>query len=261
MPLALSTISPSKKLDPSAETASRNLSEPKRPSSALVDEPGLQGQPEIVAGGLLVHGVEEIAGPALGHGLRGPERRVELGRERVARIRGGADAEQRQVLQHRRQRRGPGRPVEDQQQALVLDPRPPAGPRHEPHPGAVDPVGDAAVPAGPVAGGARGDDVAVAVGRAARRRGQVAVEHGELHQPVEQPQRLVVGDVLLRLAREQVRQQEVGAGVGHGCSQNWRVTGFGAPRPTRAESWKMRTSSVSPGPSSAPQSAVCWAAV
>ena len=85
MPLALSTISPSKKLEPSAETARRNLSEPKRPSSALVDEPGLQGQPEIVAGGLLVHGVEEIAGPALGHGLRGPERGVELRRERIAR--------------------------------------------------------------------------------------------------------------------------------------------------------------------------------
>ena len=43
--------------------------------------------------------------------------------------------------------------------------------------------------------------------------------------------------------------------------QKLSVTVLGAPRPTRAESWKMRMSSVSPGPSGAPQSAVCWAAV
>ena len=44
----------------------------------------------------------------------------------------------------------------------------------------------------------------------------MAVKHGELHEPVEQPQCLVDGDVLLRLCRQQVRQQQVGAGVGHG---------------------------------------------
>ena len=43
--------------------------------------------------------------------------------------------------------------------------------------------------------------------RGRQRRGQVAVEHGELHEAVEQPQRLVDGDMLLRLARKQVREQ------------------------------------------------------
>ena len=111
-------------------------------------------------------------------------------------------------------------PSQPRKRRLVDDPGLPARARHQPHPGAVDPVGDVQVPAGPGAGGAGGDDVAVAVGRAGRRRGQVAVEDGELHEPVEQPQRLVDGDMLLRLRREQVRQQEVGAGVGHGCLQN-----------------------------------------
>lgn len=39
MPLALSTLSPSKKVLPSAETASRKRSEPKRPTSARVEKP------------------------------------------------------------------------------------------------------------------------------------------------------------------------------------------------------------------------------
>ena len=110
----------------------------------------------------------------------------------------------------------PGAAVPGEEARLVDHPGLPARPRHQPHPGAVDPVGDVEVPAGPGAGSARGDDVAGAVGRARRRRGQVPVEDRELHEPVEQPQRLVDGDVLLRLRRQEVRQQEVGAGVGHG---------------------------------------------
>jgi hypothetical protein len=39
MPFVLSTISPSKKLEPSADTVNRNLSKPNRPSSALVTKP------------------------------------------------------------------------------------------------------------------------------------------------------------------------------------------------------------------------------
>ena len=126
----------------------------------------------------------------------------------------------------------PGAAVPGEEARLVDDPGLPARPRHQPHPGAVDPVGDVEVPAGPGAGGAGGDDVAGAVGRARRRRGQVPVEHGELHEAVEQPQRLVDGDVLLRLRREQIRQQEMGAGVGHGTS---RLEGIGrAPEQTGA---------------------------
>ena len=44
--------------------------------------------------------------------------------------------------------------------------------------------------------------MACPVRRARRAGGQVPVEHVELHEPVEQPQRLVDGDVLLRLRRQ-----------------------------------------------------------
>jgi hypothetical protein len=39
----------------------------------------------------------------------------------------------------------------------------------------------------------------------------MAIEHGELSEPVEQPQRLVDGDVLLRLRGEDIREQQVRA--------------------------------------------------
>jgi hypothetical protein len=83
--------------------------------------------------------------------------------------------------------------------------------------------------------------MAVAVGRAGRGRGARAVEDRELHHGIEQAQRLVVGDMLLRLRRQEVRQAQMGRGVGHGKSpgwdQNWRVTVAGVPRPRRFESW------------------------
>jgi hypothetical protein len=62
------------------------------------------------------------------------------------------------------------------------------------------------------------DDVAVAVRRAAGRRCQIPVEDGKLDEPVEDPQRLVVGDVLLGLRRQDVGQQEMGRGIGHGVA-------------------------------------------
>ena len=59
-----------------------------------------------------------------------------------------------------------------------------------------------------------------------------------LDEPVEDPQRLVMGDMLLGWRRQDVGQQQMGRGVGHGKSlQNKSVTVLGAPRPTRAESW------------------------
>ncbi len=218
MPVALSTLSPSKKVLPSAETASAEAVRAEEPHQRLGHEAGLQRQPEIVACGLLVHGVEQIAGAALGHGLRRPERGVQLGRERVRGIRRRAEPEQRQVLQRRRRGADPARAVVDQQQALVLDPRPPAGPRRQAQPGAVGPERDVQVPARPVARRARADDVAVAIGGAAGRRCQIPVEDGELDEPVEDPQRLVVGDMLLGLRRQDVGQQEMGRGVGHGMA-------------------------------------------
>ena len=53
---------------------------------------------EVVARRLLVHGVEQIAGAALSDALGGPERRVQLGRERVRSVSRGADPEQCHVL-------------------------------------------------------------------------------------------------------------------------------------------------------------------
>ena len=43
--------------------------------------------------------------------------------------------------------------------------------------------------------------------------------------------------------------------------QKKRVDAFGAPRPRRAEIWKIRMSRLPPGPSGDPRSAICWAAV
>ena len=64
-----------------------------------------------------------------------------------------------------------------------------------------------------------------------------------LHYGIQQPQRLVMGDMLLRLRCQDVGQQEVGGDVGHssvfpaGRLQKMSVTDRPAPRPTRAESW------------------------
>ena len=75
-------------------------------------------------------------------------------------------------------------------------------------PGAVLPGGDFAVVPGPVAGRRRGDDVAVAVARAPWRRGQIAVDDRKLHHRVEGGERLVVGDVFLRLLGDEQRQAQ-----------------------------------------------------
>ncbi len=52
------------------------------------------------------------------------------------------------------------------------------------------------------------DDIAVALARASGRRHEIAVEDRELDDRVERGQRLVVGDVLLRLFGDEKRQAE-----------------------------------------------------
>jgi hypothetical protein len=169
------------------------------PRERAGDEGGLVERAEVAGGGGLVQHLDHVAGAALGAGARGPERGVEPGRKRIGRISGRADAETINVLQRRGRDRAPGRTIEDQELRFLLDPGLPAGARREPDPGAVDPIGDIAVPGGPGAGRARFHDMARAIRGRTRRVGAVAVAHRELHQPVEQPQRLVVGDVLLGL--------------------------------------------------------------
>jgi hypothetical protein len=91
----------------------------------------------------------------------------------------------------------------------------------------------------PVAGGARGDDVAVAVGRASRRRGEVAVQQGELHQAVEQPQRHVVGDVLLRVANLWSRRIAISV-ARNTCSIDIGPTAIGRSRQVIRGQWHFR---------------------
>ncbi len=56
--------------------------------------------------------------------------------------------------------------------------------------------------------------MALALGRRRRRRGAVQIQHRDLDRRVENPQRLIVRDMLLRLAAFDEGQSEVG-GVGH----------------------------------------------
>ncbi len=85
-------------------------------------------------------------------------------------------------------------------------------------PGAVDIARQFAVVAGPVAGAAGGNDVAVAFVRRLRRVAQRGIDHGELDEAVEPAQRLVVGNMLLRLCRRQIGQLQVKGfkRIGHG---------------------------------------------
>ena len=73
----------------------------KQAQKRLGDKAGLQRQPEIIACGLFVHGVEQIASAALGHGFCGPEGGVQLGRERVGSVRRRAQAKPGHFLQCR----------------------------------------------------------------------------------------------------------------------------------------------------------------
>ena len=99
--------------------------------------------------------------------------------------------------------------------------RAPADARRQERPLVVFADRDRPVAAGPCARGAGGDDMAVAVLRVGRRRGEIARGDSELHEDVEKAQRLVVGDVFLGLCGKDQRQVEEGRGVGHGRLLSW----------------------------------------
>ena len=182
-------------------------------------ESGLEQQRQHVARGSLVQGEAQVAGAALRHTACRPEGLVELGRERVLRIRLGAEAEQGEALQGR-DRAGEGDPggaVETVERVLVGQIGEPPGPRREAVPDAVMEMDDVAGEAGPGAGGrSGGDEVAVALGGRGGRGCQVLVEAGELHEGIEGRQGLVMGHVLSRLPRRDQRQGEVGRHLRHG---------------------------------------------
>ena len=103
----------------------------------------------------------------------------------------------------------------DNEHNLILDPRHPSGAREQTPPGTIGIESDVTVPATPHAGRASGDDIAGALDRGSRRRGQAPILDRKLHHPIEQAQRLIVGDVLLRLAGLDIGQEQVDR-IGHG---------------------------------------------
>ena len=115
-------------------------------------------------------------------------------------------------------RRGfPHRTVEHRSLAFCHHLRRPACQRHDELPPRRRIKRDPAGLACPKAGRPDRHDMAVPDRRRGGRHGQVAGQHRQLHHHVQKAQRLVVGDVLLRLRRQDQGQLQDGRGVGHGA--------------------------------------------
>src|SRR5690606_18206626 len=97
-------------------------------------------------------------------------------------------------------------------------------------PGSVLKRRDLALAAFPCSGGWGCDDVPVTLGRFGGRRSQIAVEHAKLHDRVEKLQAFIVGDVLLRLGRQDEGQFEIcglfhdGVPLAFGSAKRIRLT-------------------------------------
>ncbi len=173
------------------------------------------GQPELGTAGIagLIEQRRGVAGRMLVelglHAAAGivEQQRRRLDREPVGRVRRGGDAEQRHVLQRQQARDvDPGSAVEHDQLRLVADIGDQSRIGRVEAPGAVGGEGDGAGLSGPIAAAGRLHQIGVAVGEGAGRRRQVAVEQPRAGQRVELIERLVMGDVLLRLRGGQQRQ-------------------------------------------------------
>lgn len=144
----------------------------------------------------------------------GEQYRVAFHRQPVGGVGRGVDAQHAhgggQV--GRRQRLPVGAAPGDEH-GLVDKPSVPAGARRVKHPFAVLPRDDVVLVELPGAGGVRADDVAVAVRGIVGGRGKVAVENRELHERIQCADRFVVGDVGLRLLRQDVGNVEYGRAV------------------------------------------------
>ena len=90
--------------------------------------------------------------------------------------------------------------------------------RIDENPGPAQPGGNPSVLPGPDPGGPRPDPVRLAFGRRGGRRERGKPLECQLCQHVEPFQRLVVGDVFLRLAGLHVGQGEIGREFGHGAT-------------------------------------------
>src|SRR5829696_7791282 len=142
----------------------------------------------------------DVSGAALRDRLPQVEHIVELGAERVRRVRSRADAEERQVLQvgYGDDAGRPGGAIEVIKLQLVDDEGDPAGLRRVEAPDAVLQCGDLAGLAGPRPGRRTGDDIAVALRRRGGRRREILVFYGAVKERVDGEERLVMRDVLLR---------------------------------------------------------------
>ena len=141
--------------------------------------------------------------------------------EAIGGIGGGVEAELAGLVVEPEYRQPVGA-IEGDEAAFIEKEGTPAGLRGVEQPGGAVEMGNIVGVAGPVAGGGRCDDVAVAGSGGDGRGVQMAVEHSQLRQHIEGNQRLVVGDVLLRLSGEDEGEVEMGAG-GHGRDPRfWR---------------------------------------
>src|SRR3954451_20014919 len=124
------------------------------PDLSAAGEIVLKQQRERLGGTLLAQLVTQIAIAAFRNRLRDPQRIVELGTERVGRVRRGADAKQREVLQGREygERADPCAAVPGDERALVYHIGKPADLRHAKHPAAVLPCRKVIAVADPSAG-------------------------------------------------------------------------------------------------------------
>lgn len=157
----------------------------------------------------------DIAAAAVGRGDRRQQRGVGFDTEQIRRARRCVDAEMREVVDREVALVAPERAVIDEHHAVRDRPHAPAGIRREERPRAVLPGRDRLGVTGPCAARTGGDDMALAFRRTRRWCGAGEIEHRDLRRRVDHAQRLVVGNVLLRLAGFEIGQREVGGG-GHG---------------------------------------------
>ena len=99
--------------------------------------------------------------------------------------------------------------VEHDELGFIGDINQPAAARHEKAPGPILPSGDVQGLTAPSAAGGGSNDVAVAVGDGCRRSGHCAAGHRKLYERIQRAQRLVVGDMLLRLGCSEVGKAKI----------------------------------------------------
>ena len=190
----------------------RKSSLPIKPGFRTAAEAALVELREHVRLGALVEHEAQIAGSALRLRQSREQSRIEFRGKTVQAVGDRAEAEPLQVVDLLRNGTHslPIRAVEEDEQILRLHVDEPSGMRCEEPPGAEIEQRDMAGLAGEGAGGVRADEVAVAFRGRGRRRIAAALLDGKLHERIESGERLVVGDMLLRLRRGDERQSEMG---------------------------------------------------